>query len=238
MEITCVPTLPKIDDVGLKILFLLIPGIIALGIVKSLGPKRPRSDFESGLQIFIYGIFCYAIVGVLEGFYRWEFTPNIKPDFWEIILESSLGIATLSASSGIDAGHIVFATMVAVIVGLIIANLHSHSLPHSLLRNFQLTKRTNEVDIWEWTLNSPDIDSWVTIRNQETGKIYQGWISSYSDGGDERELLLVDVKVFVREDNSPDLIEVDTIPVLYLGLDRKNTVLELFRKQNQSKENV
>jgi hypothetical protein len=87
-------------------------------------------------------------------------------------------------------------------------------------------------------LNSPDIDSWVTVRDKETGKIYQGWISSYSDGGDERELLLVDVKVFVKQDNLPDLIEVDAIPVLYLGLDRKNTVLELFRKPPHQKENT
>ncbi len=33
--------LPKVDELGLKILFLLIPGIIALGIVKSIGPRRP-----------------------------------------------------------------------------------------------------------------------------------------------------------------------------------------------------
>jgi hypothetical protein len=233
-----VPTLPKIDDAGLKILFLLIPGIISLGIVKSLGPKRPRSDFESGLQIFIYGIICYAIVGILEGFYRWNFIPNIKQGLWETVLTSCLGVATLSSSSGIDTGQIALASIVAVIIGLTVANLQSHSQPHRLLRYLSLTKRTNEVDIWELTLNSPDIDSWVTVRNKETGKIYQGWISSYSDSGDERELLLVDVKVFVKQDNSPDLFEVDTIPVLYLGLDRKNTVLELFRKPPHSKENV
>lgn len=232
------PTLPKIDDVGLRILFLLIPGIITLGIVKSLGPKKPRSDFESGLQIFVYGIVCYAIVGLLEGFYYWKFTSNSQQGFWVTILESSLGVATLSASRGIDTGQIAFATIVSVIVGLIIANLQLHSQPHRLLQFLRITKRTNEVDIWELTLNSPDIDSWVTVRDKETEKIYQGWISSYSDGGDERELLLVDVKVFVKQDNSPDLIEVDSIPVLYLGLDRKNTVLELFRKPPHSKENT
>ena len=62
----------KVDALGLKILFLLIPGIIALGIVKSIGPKRPRSDFESSLQIFVYGIVCYAITGFLEGLELWH----------------------------------------------------------------------------------------------------------------------------------------------------------------------
>ena len=54
-----VQMLPKVDELSFRILFLLIPGIIALGIIKSIGPKRPRSDFESGLQIFIYGVLCY-----------------------------------------------------------------------------------------------------------------------------------------------------------------------------------
>jgi hypothetical protein len=71
--------MPKVDTLGLEILFLLIPGIIALGVVKSIGPKRPRSDFESGLQIFIYGVACYLLVGFLEGLLLWHRMVAIKP---------------------------------------------------------------------------------------------------------------------------------------------------------------
>ena len=78
------------------------------------------------------------------------------------------------------------------------------------------------------TLNSPDIDSWVTVRHHDNGKVYQGWVRGYSDGGDERELLLAEVTVYAPSaDKSDELVEVDKIPVLYLGLDRKNAVLEL-----------
>jgi hypothetical protein len=61
--------LPKVAEVGLKILFLLIPGIVAYFIVKSIGPRRPRTDFESGLQIFLYGILSCALAGLIEGFW-------------------------------------------------------------------------------------------------------------------------------------------------------------------------
>jgi hypothetical protein len=74
--------LPKVDEIGLKILFLLIPGIIALGLIKSIGPRHPRSDFESGLQIFIYGVVCYAIAGFLEGPYLWKYPPAPGKSFW------------------------------------------------------------------------------------------------------------------------------------------------------------
>ena len=220
--------LPKVDELGLKILFLLIPGIIALGIIKSLGPKRPRSDFESGLQIFIYGIACYAIAGFLEGLYLWIFLPPPGKGFWEIVGESSLGLATLNPDAGLSAGQIAFATGIALAVGCFVANIQSHSVPHRVLRAVGLTKRTSEVDIWELTLNSPDLDSWVTVRHHENGKVYQGWVRGYSDGGDERELLLAEVTVYATSaQNDGTLVEVDQVPVLYLGLDRKNTVVEL-----------
>lgn len=220
--------LPTVDDLGLKILFLLIPGIIALGIIKSVGPKRPRSDFESGLQIFIYGVVCYAIAGFLEGLYLWQSSASAGKNAWEAIVGSSLTLATLSPEKGLGTEQIAFATGVAIVVGCFVAKIQSHSIPHQILRALDLTKRTNEVDIWELTLNSPDIDSWVTVRHHDNGKVYQGWVRGYSDGGDERELLLAEVTVYAPSaDKSDELVEVDKIPVLYLGLDRKNAVLEL-----------
>jgi hypothetical protein len=69
------------NELALKILFLLIPGIIALGIIKSVGPKRPRSDLETGLQIFTYGVVSYAIAGFLEGLYNWAFLPPTERAF-------------------------------------------------------------------------------------------------------------------------------------------------------------
>lgn len=217
--------LPKVDALGLKILFLLIPGIIALGIIKSIGPKRPRSDFESGIQIFIYGVVCYAVAGFLEGIYVWKYSTG--KGFWETIGESSLGLATLNPDASLGAGQIAFTTFVAVVLGCAVAKFQTHSVLHRILRFLHLTQRTNEVDIWQLTLNSPDLDSWVTVRHHDNGKVYQGWVRGYSDGGDERELLLADVKVFAASEGSNELVAVDTIPVLYLGLDRKNSILEL-----------
>ncbi|MGB7511330.1 MAG: DUF6338 family protein [Pelodictyon phaeoclathratiforme] len=216
---------PKIDAIGLKILFLLIPGIIAFGIVKSVGPKRPRSDFESGLQIFVYGVFCYLITGFLEGLYLWQYSPTASESFWQIIGKSGLGLAILNPANGLDAGQIVLASVVALFVGFVVATLRQNSFPHRYLVKLGL-KRIGEVDIWDLTLNSPSIDHWVTVRHHNNGKIYQGYVWGYSDGGDERELLMTEVMVFAKSEGSEELVMVDTIPVLYLGLDRKNAVLE------------
>jgi hypothetical protein len=217
--------LPKVDEVGLKILFLLIPGIIALGLMKSIGPKRPRSDFDSGLQIFIYGIVCYAVTGLIEGLYLWTSSTAGGKGFWQIIGESSLGLATLNPQQGLGTGQIAVAAGVAIVIGCLVAKLQTHSIPHRLLRALGLTKRTSEIDTWEFMHNSPNIDKWMTVRHHANGKVYQGWVQSYSVGGDERELLLTEVRVYVPSQNG-ELVEVDTIPVLYLGLDRKSAIVE------------
>jgi hypothetical protein len=164
--------LPKVDELGLKILFLLIPGIIALGVIKSIGPKRPTSDFELGLQIFLYGIVCYAITGFIEGLYVWHHAQptSAGKDFWQTVGGSSLGLMTLNPEAGLGTGQIGFATFIALVVGCAVANLQRHSVPHRILSKLKLTSRTSEVDVWEFTLNSPNIDTWTTVRH-ENGKM-------------------------------------------------------------------
>ena len=112
-----------------------------------------------------------------------------------------------------------------MVVGLAVAVLRQYSFPHRYLSKLGL-KRIGDVDIWNLTLNSPDIDRWVSVRHHSNGKVYQGYVLAYSDGGDERELLMTQVMVFGTSEGNEGLVQVDTIPVLYLGLDRKNAVLE------------
>src|SRR5271168_1184134 len=115
--------LPKVDELGLRILYLLIPGIIAIGVIKALGPRRPRSDFESGLQIFIYGIVSYALVGLIEGFELWIKSISHEKIFWQILAESSVDLAVLNPQSTLNPTQIVFATLASVVVGCAVAKL-------------------------------------------------------------------------------------------------------------------
>ncbi len=216
---------PKVDELGLKILFLLIPGIIALGVMKSLGPRKPRSDFEQGLQIFVYGVVCYALTGLAQGIVE-AITAGWNKDAWGTIASRAFSLATLNPSSGLNAQQIVLAAVIALAVGCFLAVIQTYSLPHRFLRWLRLTKRIGEVDIWALALNSPNLDNWVTVRNHETGKVYQGWVYGYSDGGDERELLLMDVLVFALDKAAENLVKVDEVPAMYLGIDRKTVVLE------------
>jgi hypothetical protein len=222
--------LPKVDGLGLQILFILLPGIIALGIVKSIGPKRPRSDFEHGLQIFLYGIVSYVVAAPFYAIYIWTWRHPAGKSFHYLLAESLLGLESPSPTNVIDNIQIVFATIASVCVGISVSLTQTYSVMHTILRQLNVAKRINENDIWGFTFNSPELDSWVTVRHPN-GKIYQGWVRGYSDGADDRELILGEVQVYVPSAENPgDLLSVDEIPVLYLGLDRKNVVIEMRTK--------
>lgn len=222
-------------EFALQILFLLIPGIIALGVIKSIGPKRPRSDLESTLQIFMYGTLSYAVVGFLEGVRHWFGVPPPRPAFWEYVGDATTALAVLKPDSGVSPLNVFWGAVTAIVIGSAVAILQSRSFPHRVLRTLKITGRPNEVDIWGFTFNSPSIDTWITVRHPN-GKTYQGWLRGYSDGGDERELLIADVAVYLPDPaRANELIEVDSVPVLYLGIDRKNTVVELRETQNSER---
>jgi hypothetical protein len=138
-----------------------------------------------------------------------------------------MSLAALNPQSSLDTSQIVFASAVAFVIGGIVSVLQTRSFPHTFLRTFGITQRPGEVDIWAYTFNSPDVDTWATVRHSN-GKVYQGWVRGYSDGTDDRELVMVEVDVFVPgPDAAGEMVKVDQLPILYLGLDRKNIVIEL-----------
>ena len=226
--------MPKIDDASLKILFLLLPGILAFFIVKDVGPKRSRTDFESGLHIFLYGIMAYLFAGIAIGIWNWAaHWYNPAPDGKSLmgnIIESALLFATLNPQSSLPADHVVYACLASVIMGLSLAKMQTHSVLHSSLRHLRLTKRIGEADMWGFTLNSPNIENWATVRHPN-GRVYQGWIRGYSDGGDVREIILTDIRVYASSLETPqELVEVDSVPIVYLGLDGSGVIIELIEK--------
>lgn len=219
-----------ISEIGLKILFLLIPGIIALGVIKSIGPKKPRSDLESFLQIFMYGIISYAVAGAVEGSCIW-LKDGTQGTLWKIVSDTIQGLSTLNPQAPINLFQIIIAVLSAIVVATLVSLAGTYGYVHKVLFHLGLTRRQSAVDIWGYTLNSRIKDNWVIVRHSN-GKIYQGWISGYSEGGEERELLLTQVTIYVVSEAN-ELTEVDALPILYLGLDRKDVVLEFQSAESQ-----
>lgn len=94
------------------------------------------------------------------------------------------------------------------------------------------TRRYGDEDVWSFTLNSGNAAvEYAHFRDLENGYIFAGWISTYSENGDNRELLLRDVIVYDEEGT-----KISSPPFLYISRPRANIWLEFpFRAEGYEK---
>lgn len=72
-----------------------------------------------------------------------------------------------------------------------------YRLLKKLLHLIRASKRYGDEDVWSYTLNSGQAHvEYVHFRDLENGFIFAGWINTYSESEDFRELLLRDVIVY------------------------------------------
>jgi len=180
--------------------------------------------------VFIYGVISYSASGLAETTYVCISTGSFF-EFFSIFDDKFLILAEISQDSKIRGRDIVLTAGAAVIIGCIVSYSNTYGLISRYLGIISRSKRTNEPDMWEHIHNSPAFSEWVTVRHSN-GKIYQGCVRGYSVGEDERELLLGDVDIFVLTDDG-DVKKVGEVPMLYLGLDRKDIIVELMGAQGQ-----
>jgi hypothetical protein len=75
------------------------------------------------------------------------------------------------------------------------------------------TRRYGDEDVWSHTFNSDEARvEYVHVRDVENGFVFAGWVNTYSETEEFRELLLSDVIVYDQAGN-----EVSKAPALYLS---------------------
>jgi hypothetical protein len=211
----------------LALVLIFIPGILCYGVVASLASKRSRDNTTIFLQIFMYGVTSYMALAVCN-----YLSPSATA-YLGVRLED---IALLNPSSieksGIRPIPIAAASVVGISAGILVTLNINFGLLMRLCRLTGITKRFSDPDVWSFLLGSNDTDKWVTIRHQARGHIYQGYIRSFSAGGQDRELVLELVQVYDLDAAE----KVGEIPILYLAFKKDDLVLE-FRPRPNSGDN-
>jgi hypothetical protein len=91
-----------------------------------------------------------------------------------------------------------------------------------LLHKIGATSRYGDEDVWSFTLNSDQAHvEYIHFRDLENGYIFAGWVNTYSESEDHRELLLRDVIVYNEEGD-----EISRPPHLYISRPKNNIWME------------
>jgi hypothetical protein len=200
-----------VSEFTVRIAFIGLPGIIAYFISEKLIIRKSRSMYEATLRVFMYAIFAYGLLILfiwLAGEYTW------------IIDEVFIGKKQLSVP----------AVLGGTTCGIIIAYLIAFSFHFSIENRFgQLigsTRRFGDVDVWHFFNNAPMTaknNGYVYVRDHKQNIVYDGYILSYSDSDQERELVLANCKVY-NNDSGKHLYNCDYV---YLARDRDDLTIEV-----------
>jgi hypothetical protein len=161
---------------ALAALFILLPGFMSARITQIMSARSEKTELDRIIQALIFSFFTYAI-------YLFIFGP-VLPLAWTVNVDK-LGVPHYTFL--LDRWKFIFLVLLALILGTLWGFLQSRDLLSRLLLKLRLTNRTSRESIWEDVLLNQA--GYVQVGLQD-GRNAIGWLSRYSDYGEERALFL------------------------------------------------
>ena len=202
----------ELSEFTLRIILLFIPGVISFIIIDKLTIHKESKAHNILIISLILGFICYIFyyLGI-----------SLAGRFWEINRKCLFFDALSNKEVKLDYKEIAVVSGLSIIIGFVFTFLINYKVLYRIAHRLKISNKPGDIDVWSYIMNSR-APEWVVIRDIENDLMYQGWIEAFSDGIDDDELFLRDVKVF-RNSTAAELYE---IPGLYLPRKRENIVVE------------
>lgn len=157
-------------------LFVLLPGFISARIARSLSTQTQQSELERIIEALILRFFLYSIYIVVFG--------TTLPIEWSLTIDAA---KVSHYAVVVHRWRVALLIATAVLLGVVWGAVRSTDLVLNILRRLHLTVKTNGESVWNNVFYS--LRGTVQV-GLEDGRIVRGWLSRYSDGGQERSLFL------------------------------------------------
>lgn len=176
----------EISDFLIRLIFIGLPGILGQQIYQKLKGKPIRKDWEDFIEIVLFALGSYTIYGLaVEILHRLHFISPVTP------LQ-----ALFDATKPISWAEIAWASLTGGVLGFISAFGYNKRWLNRFGQLLRATKRFGDEDVWSFFLNLPASEEWVFVRDHKENLVYYGWIKAFSESEKERELVVMDVKVY------------------------------------------
>jgi hypothetical protein len=118
--------------------------------------------------------------------------------------------------------EIMAAAAIAIVGGVLSLYIENYKLFTRFVQRIGATKTYGDEDVWDFVFNSPSrAVSFVHFRDFEQRVTYAGFVETFSESGQLREIVLGEVAVY-----DFDGTEMYRVPRLYLARDRENIHIE------------
>lgn len=209
-----------------KIVIFLIPGILSMITLERLTTHKKIEFDRFAIYAIVLAFFTYISHYLLwlsiykfYCFINWH-TPAIStPELFINIF--------LNDINTLDMFNIITVSIVGLLLSFILAYAINYKFINKLGQLLKITSKFGDESVWDFFHNKPKND-WVVVRDLKNDIMYYGWISIYSDyGNDYDELILQSVAVY-KNSTAELLYEVEEI---YIAEKRENLRIEIYKKE-------
>jgi hypothetical protein len=174
------------------------------------GVKGEITQFDLILNAFIFGVLSYAFLYLIYKCRGWSLKIfELQTDGNRLIQPEVFP-------------EILAAVMIAVLGGVLSLYVETYKLFTRFVQWIRATKTYGDEDVWDFVFNSDSrAVSFVHFRDFEERVTYAGFVEVFSETGQLREIVLVDVAVYDFEG-----AEMYRVPRLYLARGRENLHIE------------
>lgn len=198
----------QISELTLKLILLLIPGSLACIIYERLTIHKQWTSFKFITNAILFGAISYLIAGVL---YNICGTDESFKSFWDNLPTKDIPYNVILKSS-----------LISIFVGLASTGIDHYKLINRFGKLIKLTNKYGDENLYSYFLNAEEVDE-VYVRDIENKLTYHGFVNSFSETDEIKELVLLDVVVY-DYDTSTKLYALDKI---YLSKSKENLIIEL-----------
>ena len=207
------------DFIQQFILFV-IPGVITYLLFCYLTGRKLLTDLFSIAIIFICSTVSFLLGNLLL------LLLNLLP-FCDFQLADVAQILA-GNTKGLTVPNLLAAIVSSILLGVLAVLFWDKNFLFKIANHLKISKRTDNDEVWD---NMFDSQPWVIVRDYVSSNVYYGCVVKYSDRTTIRELLLVDVMVYSKNDGEYHMEQV------YLARSPSEFSIETDKYNEETKEN-
>jgi hypothetical protein len=214
----------NITDFTLKLIFILIPGAMASLIFEKLTVHRPWNSFKFTAHSILFGLLAYLVTD-------W-FIKSVNGIFsvrWKL-----LSILNTLSSNQIPFIEIGKATITGIVIGFVASAVDHHKWINRFARYLNLSRKFGDINLYSDFLESKEI-TFIQFRDSTTNLIFQGFVDSFLENDELKEIVLSNVTVF-KSSSDDKLAALYKLKALYLSRRKDDVLIEIPLNQNNEKE--
>lgn len=209
------------DKITIGVIFIFLPGILALMVSEKLTSHPKREGYELLAFTFVLGCLSHLLYFIFYASLK-RFDVLLPEDKWLDLMSTT--------STAAQPSVVLYTTTLGVVLGFILSYARNYSWLHRFAVRIKASRKIGDVDLWAYLFNSTLLEEdepWVVVRDREKKLMYQGMVHTFSDVEDTRELILKYVRVFDNE-TADNLYDVE---IMYLSFEKKNASIEIYKKE-------